>query len=232
MERYIENTSDMFKSFIENGLAALEAQEAGNGAGGPPGTAATAARQQQQQQQTSVAPAAGQPEEQPLRRPAPVPPLALQRPAPAPLAAQQDSSSRPSSAGGYGNGSYAYGAPSPGLPPQGPGAALSPVCSQRSNGGAERLSALRERLGQMRVSSEGGSAGPASLGGSNTGSLPTSSRAAADLSTSIGSLEVRPACGACPVGLLSCNACVSRLPCSPTVMRCLRAAPPASAASC
>ncbi|KAL4424717.1 hypothetical protein ABPG77_000060 [Micractinium sp. CCAP 211/92] len=186
VERYIENTSDMFKNFIESGLARLEAQESGGGVGEAPGGGAAAAHPAQPQQQQPAAPtAAAPPEEQPLRRPAPVPPLALQRPAPAPLAVQQDGPTRPSSAGSLGANGYANGAPSPGLPPQGPGAALSPLSSQRSNSGAERLSALRERLGQMRVSGEGGSAGPASLGGS----LPTSGRATADLSTSISSLE-------------------------------------------
>lgn len=93
-----------------------------------------------------------------------MPPLELQL-------QQRPHSSGIDSARGHG------GAPSP-------GAAYSPVVGSRAAASAERLSSLRERLGQMRVSGDG------SGGGTAGNSMPATSRsAAADLGSMSSSLE-------------------------------------------
>lgn len=169
MERYIATTSDMFRNFIDTGLAQLAAAEAAAGGGPGPAPAARSSSSgesgegaagappalpagYQQQQQHAGEPVA--------RRPSPVPPLALQRP---PLSPPVLS---PSGAGGS--------VTTPG------GTALSP-----SN---PRLAAMRERMAAaaMRASSEGGVGGGAV-------SLPTSGRSsndAAALNNMSNSLEV------------------------------------------
>lgn len=168
VERYIENTSDMFKNFIETGLAALEAQEAGRAGTASAAPAQHAQQQLHQQQQAAPATAGGayqQQQAEPRRAPT-VPPLELQRPPPSPLTAQ-DSARAHGGYGGYGHS----GAPSPALPPPGAGPALSPLSSRSGGaGGNERLVNLRERLGQMRTSGDG------SVSASSSSSMPVTSR--------------------------------------------------------
>ncbi|KAL4854812.1 hypothetical protein ACK3TF_004509 [Chlorella vulgaris] len=174
VERYIATTSDMFRNFIDSGLAALEGQEQDSGTAGP---AAQAAHQQQQQQQQQAAS-----EGAPQRRQAPMPPLALQRPPPSP--------SGGGTAGGDGGRypqSYSPGAPAP-------LAATSPA----AGGGPRRLSDLRERMGQMRLS--GGAAaegGVVAAAGASGLSRPNSARSSLngaemrEMSSSFESLQQR-----------------------------------------
>ncbi len=184
VERYIATTSDMFRHFIDTGLAQLAAAEAAGGGAAPAARssssgeswgsaggaapAAPAAQQQQQQQQQ-------QQHAEPLaRRPSPVPPLALQRP---PLSPPVTS---PSGDGGA--------AVTPG------GTVYSP-----SN---PRFASMRERLEAMRLSSEG-SVGAGAGAAPAAGSLPTSGRSTdeAALARMGNSLQV------CGVGLHAGAAC-------------------------
>ena len=170
VERYIATTSDMFRQFIDTGLAQLAAAEAAGGGAAPapaartsssgessgsPGGAhpgAPAAQQQQQQQAEPVA-----------RRPSPVPPLALQRPPLSP----------------------------PVVSPSGAGGSLTTPGGTIYSPSNPRIAAMRERMASMRGSSEGGLG--AGVGASAAGgSLPTSGRSTdeAGLAHMNNSLEV------------------------------------------
>ncbi|PRW20522.1 microtubule associated isoform A [Chlorella sorokiniana] len=166
VERYIATTSDMFRQFIDTGLAQLAAAEAAGGApaarssssGESSGSAGGQAAAQQQQQH--VEPVA--------RRPSPVPPLALQRPPLSP----------------------------PVTSPSGTGGSLTTPGGTTYSPSNPRLAAIRERLGAARHSSEGGLDAGAAGAGAAGGSQPTSGRSTDDatfnrMSNSLESLQQR-----------------------------------------
>ncbi|KAL6766815.1 TOG1 [Auxenochlorella protothecoides x Auxenochlorella symbiontica] len=146
VDKYIAGTSDMFRAYIRDGLAKLEARDDGaQDPGTPPASAANGA------------PADGRPGGDD-RPPLPVPPrrgagvAALTRPSPGPAGLPPVLSiPSPGAAPGFGSGT-----------PGGQGAAAtpSPLASARSDGSAAgsvaRLNSLRERLASARGSVEGG----------------------------------------------------------------------------
>lgn len=171
VERYIATTSDMFRQFIDTGLAQLAAAEAAGGGAAPtahssssgessgsPGGAhpGAPAAQHHQQQPEAVA-----------RRPSPVPPLALQRPPLSP----------------------------PVVSPSGAGGSLTTPGGTVYSPSNPRIAAMRERMASIRVSSEGGLG--AGVGASAAGgSLPTSGRSTdeaglAQMNNSLESLQQR-----------------------------------------